>query len=394
MIPRAIEPLVAEVASGYPVVVITGPRQAGKTTLARQGFAHLPYVSLEDPLEQSAFDADPRAWLARYPDGAVLDEIQRVPELPRWLQGIVDSDQRFGRWVLTSSQQYQVMDRITQSLAGRVARLELMPFSYAELKGVGRAAKDVREVIWRGGYPPVHSRPVDPARWFSDYIATYIERDVRSLAAIRDLTRFAAFVRLCATRSGQILNLASMASDLGIDAKTARGWLSVLVAGYIVHLLPPHHSNLGKRIVKHPKLYLLDTGLACRLLGITEASHLSTHPAWGSLVETWIVTEAIKARRARGFAADNLFYWRSHDGLEVDLVVEHGQALHPIEIKATQSPRPRDLDAIEKFSALAPLRVKKGTLVHLGQETAALLGHRLVPWANIDTLDVWNSPSF
>ena len=347
MIQRHLASRIPGIAAGYPVVVITGPRQAGKTTLAKSVFPDRPYVSLEDPLERASFLADPRAWLARYPDGAILDEIQRIPELPSWLQGIVDADRRLGRWILTGSQQYMVMDRVTQSLAGRVALLELLPFSHAELMAAGVAPTDPAAAIWRGGYPPVHDRPVDPGRWLSDYIATYLERDVRSLSGIRDLNRFAAFVRCCATLTGQQVNLARMAGELGIDAKTARGWLSILEAGYIVRLLPPHHANLGKRIVKHPKLYFLDTGLACRLLAISGPEALRTHPAWGALVETWIIGEAIKSRTGRGLPVGDLFWWRSHGGLEVDLVVEHGQLLVPIEVKSTTSPGPNALRCFE-----------------------------------------------
>ena len=381
MISRRLHPIALEVARGYPVVAVTGPRQAGKTTLARAAFARLPYVSVEDPLEQGAFQADPRAWLGRYPDGAVVDEIQRCPELPRWLQGIVDEDGRMGRWILTGSQQLDVMDKVSQSLAGRVARLELMPFCYGELSAAHRAPASAAEAIWKGGYPPLYDRAVEPGRWLADYVATYVERDVRTLAAIRDPTRFAAFLRLCAARTGQILNLASMGAELGIDAKTVRGWLSVLVAGYVVHLLPPHHANLGKRIVKHPKLYFLDTGLASRLLAIAGPDDLRNHPAWGALAETWVVSEAIKAERGAGRAADNLFYWRSHDGLEIDLVVERGAKLFPIEIKATTSPRVAHLDGIEAFTSLASRRAQLGALVHFGRERTKLRGHDLVPWS-------------
>ncbi len=385
MIPRLLVHTVTRIAAGYPVVVLTGPRQSGKTTLARTCFPHLPYVSLEDPLERTAFRADPRAWLSRYPDGAVLDEVQRAPDLPSWLQGIVDRDRRLGRWVITGSQQYQVMDRVTQSLAGRAALLELMPFSHAELTAAGLAQADPATAIWTGGYPPLYDRPVEPGRWLGDYIATYLERDVRSIAAVRDLTRFAGFLRLCATRTGQMLNLASMAAELGIDAKTARGWLSVLVAGYVVHLLPPHHANLGKRIVKHPKLYLLDTGLACRLLAIADPGALRTHPAWGALVETWTLVEVIKALRHRGGNADGLYYWRSHDGLEVDLIHERGQALHSWEIKATTSPAPHDQTGLHRFRALVGTRHAGSALIHLGPETGAQREVSLVPWHGIDT---------
>jgi predicted AAA+ superfamily ATPase len=386
MITRSLSAVVAQVAKGYPVLVITGPRQAGKTTLAQACFPHLPYVSLEDPLERSAFLADPRAWLARYGDGAVLDEIQRIPDLPSYLQGLVDRDRRMGRWVVTGSQQYQVRDRVPQSLAGRAALLELMPFSHAELAAAGLAAEDPAAAIWKGGYPPLYDRPVDPGRWLGDYIATYLERDVRSIAAVRDLTRFASFLRLCAVRTGQIVNLATMASDLGIDAKTVRGWMSVLVTGYIVHLLPPHHANLGKRISRHPKMYLLDTGLACRLMSISDPDALRAHPAWGALVETWIVSECIKARRARGLPADVLYYWRSHDGREVDLVMEEGRHWTACEIKATTSPGQADLEGLLEFGQLAGKRVVRGVLFHLGRVDGTLRGNALTPWNAVDAL--------
>lgn len=390
MLKRRLAGIIPGIAAGYPVVVITGPRQSGKTTLARATFPDRPYVSLEDPLERASFQADPKAWLSRFPDGAILDEIQRVPDLPSWLQGIVDADKKMGRWILTGSQQYMVLDQVTQSLAGRVALLELLPFSCAELTDAGMASEDPALTIWTGGYPPLYDRPVEPGRWLADYIATYLERDVRTLSAIRDLNRFAAFVRICATVTGQQVNLARMAGELGIDAKTARGWLSILEAGYIVRLLQPHYAHLGKRIAKHPKLYFLDTGLACRLLGIGDPQTLRLHPAWGALVETWVIGEAIKSRTGRGLPVNDLFWWRSHDGLEIDVMVEQGRHLIPIEIKATTAPGPQHLAGIRKLRSFAGDRVNGGGLIHLGTTEASMDGLRLVPW---NRLDAWFSSS-
>ena len=390
MIYRQLSAIVPQIAQGYPVLVITGPRQSGKTTLARQLFPERPYVSLEDPLERSAFVADPRAWLRRFPDGAVLDEVQRVPELPSWLQGLVDADARMGRWVLTGSQQYMVLDRVTQSLAGRAALLELMPFGHGELSSAGRAFTDPAVAIWTGGYPPLYDRPVDPGRWLGDYLATYLERDVRAIAAVRDLTRFGAFIRLCAVRVGQVVNLATMASELGIDAKTASAWLSILAAGYIVHLLPPHHANFGKRVVKHPKLYFIDTGLACRLLSLDRASALPGYSAWGALVENWLVSEVIKARRHRGWRTDTLYWWRSHDGLEIDLVLEQGARLTTAEVKATTSPRSQDAQSQQRFVELAGERVVGRTVFHLGAENTSIQGCRYAPWHAVDSVvEAW-----
>lgn len=381
MLQRHIASLLARVARGSPVLVLTGPRQSGKTTLARACFPDRPYRSLEDPLERAAFREDPRAWLgALASSGAVLDEIQRVPELPSFLQAMVDADPQPGRWVLTGSQQYMVMDRVSQSLAGRAALLELMPFDASELAVAGRLASDPAQAMWLGGYPPLFDRPVEPARWLSDYVATYVERDVRSILAVRDLDRFAACVRLCASRIGQTVNAASLAGELGVDAKTVRAWLSVLAAGYLIHLLPPHHANFGKRITKQPKLYFLDTGLACRLLGIDDAASLRRHPSWGSIVENWFIAEAIKQTRHRGGNTHEWYWWRSHDGLEIDLLREHGGRLSTCEIKASTAPGQDATVPQRRFAEIAGDRWAGGALCHLGSDDGLRAGIRRLPW--------------
>lgn len=387
MLPRHLSSVVRRLADGSPVVVLTGPRQSGKTTLARACFPDRPYRSLEDPLERAAFAEDPRGWLAALAQtGAVLDEIQRVPDLPSFLQGTVDADPVPGRWILTGSQQYMVMDRVTQSLAGRASLVELMPFDADELATAGRLAADPARAVWLGGYPPLYDRPVDPGRWLADYLATYVERDVRSVLAVRDLDRFAACVRLCAGRIGQVVNASRLAGDLGVDAKTVRAWLSVLEAGYIIHLLPPHHANFGKRITKQPKLYFLDTGLACRLLGIDTPDGLPRHPSWGALVENWFIAEALKQTRHQGGQVAEWFWWRSHDGLEVDLVRELRGKLATAEIKASTSPGPDAVAAQLRFAELAGDRWGGGALCHLGDDTGVRRGVRRITWCGTPAL--------
>ncbi len=333
MIPRQAHPTLLRLAQGFPIVAITGPRQSGKTTLARATFPHKTYVSLENPEEREFADQDPKRFLDRFPDGAIFDEVQRCPALLSWLQGHVDKRQRMGDFILTGSQQFHLFSGITQSLAGRVGRVELLPLSSAELQNSSAPPGTLEQTLWQGGYPPLHSRSVLPGDWFANYVATYVERDVRQLLAVRDLTLFQRFVRLCAARTGQLLNLASLGADCGISAVTAREWLTVLEASYLVLRLPPYFQNFGKRLVKTPKLYFLDTGLAAWLLGIQDATQLLTHPARGALFETWVVAELAKHRFNRGGPLD-LYFWRDSQGLEVDLLFETPAGLQAMEIKS------------------------------------------------------------
>ncbi len=384
LIPRQARATVERLAQGYPLVAITGPRQSGKTTLARGVFAEKPYVSLEDLDERALAGADPRGFLARFPDGAVLDEVQRAPALFSYLQTRVDTDRRNGLFVLTGSQQFGLFSSVTQTLAGRVAMLPLLPFTLGELQAARKAPPSVEVLLFQGLYPPIYDRGLDAGIWYGNYVATYVERDVRQMVNVRDLSTFQRFVRMCAARTAQLLNLSGLAADCGVSHNTAAAWLSVLEASYIVHLLPPYHRNFGKRLVKTPKLYFHDTGLAAWLLGIQRPEQIATHPQRGALFESWVVAELLKARFNRALGS-NLYFWRDRSGHEVDLLVEQGDALLPVEIKSGQTVAP------DFFAGLDEWRRISGTageawLVYGGDREQTRHGTRVVPWKRIGEL--------
>ena len=380
-IARTAAPLLARLARGFPVIAITGPRQSGKSTLAREVFSHHPYVTLEDPDTRRIALADPRRFLARFPNGAVLDEVQRAPELLSYLQGRVDAAQRMGEFVIAGSQQFGLMDGITQSLAGRVGMLQLLPLSNAELRQSESAKASLEDRMWRGGYPALHARGRDlhPQTWFASYVATYLERDVRQVLNVSDLALFQRFVLMCAARSGQLLNLNSLAADCGISQPTARRWLTVLQASYVVALLPPYHRNFGKRLVKSPKLYFLDTGLLCHLLRIADPLTLQTHALRGAIFETWVVTEVIKHRFNQGLAAD-LYFWRDNHGVELDLVFEDAGRLQSVEIKSGTTFAMDWLQTARRWKALAGDDAAQPIVLYGGQSSFDLADARVVSW--------------
>ena len=366
MIPRDAAPTLARLAQGFPLVAITGPRQAGKTTLAKAIFSEKPYVSLENPDEREFALNDPKRFLARFPKGAILDEVQRCPELLSWLQGWVDGRKLMGDFVLTGSAQFDLIEGITQTLAGRVARVELLPLNAGEMAAVNKLPDSLGQLLFQGGYPALYDRPIAPADWFSNYIATYIERDVRRLVNVRDLGQFQTFVKMCAARSGQLLNLASLGADCGVSAVTAKQWLSVLETSYIITLLRPHHSNYGKRLVKAPKLYFLDSGLAAWLMGIRDADSLETHAARGALFETWVVSELYKQQLNRGLAPD-FYFWRDNTGNEIDLIFETPQGLQPIEIKSGSTYAQDWTRGLRKWQNLAKTQSLQPAIVYGGE---------------------------
>ena len=384
-IPRTAAATARKLARGYPVVTVTGPRQSGKTTLVRALFADRPYVSLEDLDERTYATDDPRGFLARFPDGAVLDEVQRAPDLFSYLQTRVDETGEPGQFVLTGSQQFGLLSGVTQSLAGRVALVTLLPFSLSELQDADRGPERLDDLLFAGLYPPIHDRRLDPSIWAGNYVRTYLERDVRQMINVRDLATFQRFVRLAAGRTGQLLNLTSLGNDCGISHNTARSWLSVLEASYIVHLLRPHHQNFGKRLVKTPKLYFLDTGLAAWLLGIQNAEQLATHPLRGALFESWVVGEMLKSR-FHDAREDNLYFWRDRSGREVDLVVDRGLELTPVEVKAGQTVGRDFFRGLAAWTALAGDAAGRPWLVYGGEGSQGRREAEVIPWREIRSL--------
>jgi hypothetical protein len=379
MIPREAEKTLHSLSQGYPVVALTGPRQSGKTTLACAAFADLPYVSLENPAQREFAESDPQGFFGKYADGAVIDEAQRCPELFQWLQGIVDEARRPGHFILTGSQQFGLLSGISQSLAGRVAMLNLLPFSAAELRGVHLLPSALDDALYRGSYPPIYDRNLDPGIWYANYVQTYIERDVRQLINVRDLSQFQRFLRLCAGRTGQLLNLSALGEEAGVSHNTAREWLSVLEASFIVHRLPPHHHNYNKRLVKTPKLYFYDSGLAVWLLGIESAAQISTHPQRGALFETWVVAEYLKKRLNTG-RPSNLSFWRDRSGHEVDLLVSEGGSVYPVDIKSGATVSRDALRGLEKWRELVGVETGRPCLVYGGNETQNRTDLDIMPW--------------
>lgn len=394
MFKRTLSDKLVSLARQFPVVSITGPRQSGKTTLTKTLFSGHHYTSLEDPDEREFALTDPKGFLRRFSDGVILDEIQRSPALLSYIQGIVDNEDRPGRFILTGSQQFHVMEKITQTLAGRTALVNLLPLSLDEL--LSREAADpwrldqppapaaqpsfgVEEIIFKGLYPRIHDKGLEPHDWLSAYYRTYVERDVRDVANIGNLETFQRFVRLCAGRSGQLLNLSSLGADAGISHTTARSWISILQAGFIIHLLPPHFANFSKRIVKTPKLYFMDTGLLCYLLRIREPAEIVTHAMKGAIFETFVLAELYKAFVHRG-EAPPLYFWRDQSGHEVDVVVDTGTRLIPIEIKSSETIDRSFFDGLKFYQSLGSPAAENGVLIHAGEASYARERFLVRPW--------------
>ena len=389
MITRDLTPALLDAADRAPVVTLTGPRQSGKTTLCRALFGDRPYVSLEAPDVRAFAEGDPRGFLAQFPEGAVLDEIQRVPDLLSYLQGIVDEDPAHGRWILTGSQNFALRGAISQSLAGRTDVLELLTLTWGEIQRFRKPPETLDEALVASGFPRIFDRELEPAPWLRAYVNTYVERDVRQLLGISDLGAFQRFVELCAGRTGQLLNLSSLAGDCGVTQPTARAWLSVLAASYIVFRLLPFRANLRKRLVKAPKLMFHDAGLACWLLGIREPAQLRTHPLRGAIFETWVVSEVRKLVANRGAATrrdPRLSFYRDRNGAEVDLVIERPDRLTLLECKSGATPSAELLAGVRRVAGhfAGSERAVEVVAVYGGDQEQRRTAGRIVPWRMVE----------
>lgn len=336
MIDRDLAPRLRAAARRFPAATLTGPRQSGKSTLCRMVFPNHAYANLEAPDVRAFAATDPRGFLAQFDKGAIIDEIQRVPELTSYLQHLIDEDPRHGRWILTGSQSLTMMESVSQSLAGRTAVLHLMPLARSEARRFKRHPKSLDETLFTGGYPRILDQRLEPSEWLGSYVRTYVERDVRLISNIGDLATFQRFVQLCASRTAQLLNLSSLAMDAGISQPTAKAWLSILETTFVTFRLQPYFGNIGKRLIKTPKLHFYDSGLVCWLLGIRDPSQLRLHPLRGPIFETWVVSEILKHRFNRGEHA-GLYFYRDRHGLEADIVIEDGQKLTVVEAKSGQT---------------------------------------------------------
>ena len=383
IIEREIQKELVAISGQYPVVTITGPRQSGKTTLARTTFPNKPYFNLENPDTRRQVELDPRTFLQANPDGMIIDEFQRYPEILSFIQGVVDSKRVAGQFILTGSNLLSMISTISQSLAGRTSLLKLLPFTISE---ANRFDNDlgVNHLLTKGFYPGVYSNDLYPYKAYRNYFETYIERDVGQLSNLQNLHQFQLFVRLCAGRTGQLFNASALGNEIGVSVHTIKHWLSILEASYVVFVLQPWHSNLNKRIVKTPKIYFYDVGLASYLLGIENESQITSHPLKGALYENMIVVELLKRRFNKGLDS-NFYFYRDNHGNEVDLVQEQGQYLNLFEIKSSMTFHPDFLKGLNYLRNLIPDRIQESLLIYSGEEEFKVLDNKVVNFQRIGT---------
>lgn len=386
MYQRIISPLLKKSLENYDVLSIIGPRQSGKTTLAKSLFSNFSYVSLEDPDKREAYNADPRGFLSQLGKRVVIDEVQRIPEITSYIQGIIDSHSGEYKFVLTGSNGSMLMNSLTQSLAGRTDVFELLPLSYEEIN-LKNPGQDLNDYLFKGGYPRIYNESLDPRRWLMNYFRLYVEKDIRQIINITNLDLFERFVKLCAGRAGQLLNLSSLSAEVGVSASTIGQWISALKSTYICFKLNPHFKNFNKRIVKTPKLYFYDTGLLCYLLGIQSKEQLNIHPLRGQIFENFIISEHIKKKYNSGEEI-NYYFWRDQKGHEIDLIEDCSSFLFPIEIKMSQTFDNSFLKNILFFNQLQQNAFTSdqsifGKLIYTGQDMGIINFIKVQNWTNV-----------
>lgn len=386
MIKRAVSGKILNYARHYPVITITGPRQSGKTTLCRALFPKKRYFSLENIDVREYAKTDPRAFLGEcVKTGAVIDEIQRAPDIVSYIQEIADTEDRPGLFILTGSQNFHLLDTINQSLAGRTALVVLLPFSYSEV--YSDRAIPIDKVLFTGFYPRIHDKKLNPAEALSFYVSTYLERDIRALINVKDLSKFEKFLKLCAGRAAQIVNLSSLANDCGINHNTARSWLSVLEASYIIFFVRPHYANFGKRLIKTPKLYFTDVGLVAYLLDIQNAKHIANHPLKGAIFENFAVAELLKARTNRG-KNGNIYFFRDNVGNEVDVLLENGTIVKPVEIKLGSTINDDYFKGLRYYQKTNKKGSVKPALIYGGSEDHHRGTFEIVSYKNVEKINI------
>jgi len=379
---RQIEYLIKSQQSKFPILAITGPRQSGKTTLLQRMFKDFRYVSLENPDMRSFATDDPTGFLNEYSENVILDEVQRVPTLFSYLQTKVDGSQKMGQYILSGSQNFHLLNSITQTLAGRVALFKLLPLDFEELKAAKLLEKSYPQTLFKGFYPAIFDRDIDPKIFYTNYIQTYVEKDVTALLNVKDLKTFRTFLGLCAARAGQLLNISALANDCNISQPTAKAWLSILESSYIIFLLQPFHQNFNKRLVKSPKLYFYDTGLLCHLLRIKSADELIVNRLKGNLFENLILAE-LQKKNYHQYTDLDYYFWQDSNANEIDILMKNNDIFDVYEIKATETISLELFKQMDRFAELAaPEKVNK-TLIYGGQENQTRSKYKILSWKNI-----------
>lgn len=378
MIKRDIQDKIFQLSEKFPVIAVTGPRQSGKTTLVKMVFPDKEYVNLEEPDTRLFAQNDPRSFLSTKKSGLIIDEVQRVPDLFSYIQANVDEKKTPGSFILTGSQNFSMQEKISQTLAGRVAILTLLPFSLNEIRP-DDSQDDFPNFIFKGFYPPIYDQKIEPTDWYPNYIRTYLERDVRLIKNIPDLNSFTLFVKLCAGRIGQLVNLSSLAVEAGISVNTVKSWLSVLEASYIIFKLEPHFQNFNKRLVKMPKLYFYDTGLACSLLGLESLNQISTHYLIGSLFENLVISDLLKHKMNNGLN-DKFYFWRDKLGREVDCLVDSGLEKIILEIKSGKTINEEFFNGLKFYKDLSGNENIFSYLIYGGERKEARSAGNVIPW--------------